>query len=141
MATSVLARIETNPHLSIRKLAAEAGMSIGSIHKTLTVHKYHPYKLILSNSLNEDDPDRRIEYCENIQNRCNIDSTFITKILFTDEASFYLNSKVCRHNSFYWSQKNPNWVVSIYNNDKKKVQVWAGIIGNKIIGPIFFKGI
>ena len=30
-------------------------------------------------------------------------------VLFSDEAMFYVNGKVNRHNSRYWSQSNPRW--------------------------------
>jgi hypothetical protein len=42
---------------------------------------------------------------------------------------------------FYWSQSNPHWVTPSSHQDKRKINVWAGIIGTKIIGPFFIDNI
>jgi hypothetical protein len=108
--------------------------------RILKVNKYHPYKLRLINKLNEDDPDRRVEFCEIMQSKCNEEPDFLKSILFSDECTFYMNSRVCRHNMYYWSNVNPHWATDISLQDHTKVNVWAGIIGNQIIGPFFFDG-
>src|SRR5215469_428712 len=74
-----------------------------------------------------------------MQNKCNIDQTFLSNILFTDEAKFYLNSHVCNHNMFYWSRSNPHWYENFNNQHKRNINVWAGILGDSIIGPFFYE--
>ena len=40
--------------------------------------------------LSEDDPDRRLEFCEWARNKLDGDANFTAGILFTDEANYYI---------------------------------------------------
>jgi hypothetical protein len=51
---------------------------------------------MLLQALNEDDPDRQLEFCERI-----LDSTLLDQILWTDDATFQTNRRVNRHNCVY----------------------------------------
>ncbi|KAJ8958658.1 hypothetical protein NQ318_016383 [Aromia moschata] len=53
--------------------------------------KLRPYKLQLIHELNEDDFDRRAEFCEGIMERCNKNNNFAKNIHFSNEATVYLN--------------------------------------------------
>lgn len=136
----VLLEIEENPHKTTRELAADNDVSKSSILRVLHKEKYHPYKVQLVQELNEDDPDRRQEFCELMMDRMNADLQFINKIVFSDEATFHLNGTVNKQNCRYWSRENPHWMCEAHTQYPKKVNVWAGIINNKIIGPYFFEG-
>ena len=59
------------------------------------------------------------------------------RILFTDEANFYINGEVNRQNLRYWSDTNPYWMSPSKIQGAGKVVVWCGIWGNKIVGPVF----
>lgn len=39
-----------------------------------------------------------------------------------------------------WKRENPRWMSSRKTTSKDHVQVWAGIIGDRLIGPYFFPG-
>ena len=52
----------------------------------------------MAHHLSEDDPDRRMEFYEWALSNVNEDPNFSTKILFTDEANFYVNGEVNRQN-------------------------------------------
>jgi hypothetical protein len=54
------------------------------------------YKPMLLQALNEDDPDRQLEFCERI-----LDSTLLDQILWTDDATFQTNRRVNRHYCVY----------------------------------------
>lgn len=136
----VLASINIDPTQSLRKLSNNIDISKSSLQRILKLHKFHPYKLRLIHELNEDDPDRRIEFCEIMQNKSNDDPNFIKSILFSDESKFYLNGVVNRHNMVYWSEDNPHWCRTIAHQDIQGINVWAGILGDTIIGPYFYDG-
>lgn len=136
----VLVEIEENPHKPTRQLAADNDVSKSSILRVLKEEKYHPYKVKLVQELNEDDPDRGQEFCELMMNRMLADLQFINKIVFSDEATFQLNGTVNRQNCRYWSRENPHWMMEAHTQFPQKVNVWAGIINNQIIGPYFFEG-
>jgi len=44
------------------------------------------------------------------------DSEFLSTVMFTDEANFYVNGEVNRQNLRYWSDSNPYW----YTNNKEQ---------------------
>jgi hypothetical protein len=100
--------------------------------------KYHPYKIKLVQYLAEDDFDRRLEFCQWAVEKCDSDQHFSKKILFSDEAIFYLNGHVNRHNMRYWADSNPNWISDNNVQGDARVMVRCGILDNQIIGPYFF---
>jgi len=136
--TNILAAIETNPHSSLRGLSAQSGLSHMTIHRILNEYKYHPYKVQLVHRLLPTDYGRRINFCETILEKSLEDATFLERICFGDEATFYLNGTFNHHNMRLWSTSNPHWVLEKKFQETPKVNVWCGIFGNRVVGPFFF---
>lgn len=40
----------------------------------------------------------------------------------------------------YWADENPHWMRDSHTQYKQKVNVWAGILCNEIVGPFFIDG-
>ncbi|KAJ8915563.1 hypothetical protein NQ315_012447 [Exocentrus adspersus] len=59
--------------------------------KILKIIKFHPYKIHLHHQINEDDPDRRLEFCENMMERIAQNHNYSSFIVFSDESTFQLN--------------------------------------------------
>lgn len=135
----ILLNVHDNPHNSSTQIGEYAGVSQRSVLRILKKEKYHPYKIELHQELNEDDPDRRLQFSEIMQELCNRNPLFINQILFSDEATFSLHGTVNRQNYRYWSQENPHWMTDTHTQYPQKVNVWAGIINDRIIGPFFFE--
>lgn len=134
----ILLGVAENPNVSSRQIALNANLSHTSVLTILHKHKFHPYKVTLTQELSEDDFDRRVEFCEQLQNLCNNDVMFVKNIIFSDEASFFLNGTVNRQNCRYWASQNPRWMEEGHTQYPRKVNVWAGIVRNRILGPYFF---
>src|SRR5437588_198499 len=64
----------------------------------------------------------------------------IEDVLFSDESTFTLNGHVNRQNCRYRSNENPHWMREEHTQYPEKVNVWAGIVGNHIVGPFFIDG-
>jgi len=128
------------PHLSLRKASAQLNIPKDSVHRVMKSLKFHPYKIHLVQELNEDDPDRRMEFCETIMNIINDDPLFAQQIVFSDESTFTLHGEVNRQNCRYWSDNNPRWMKEQHTQYPLKVNVWAGMIDNTIIGIFFIDG-
>jgi hypothetical protein len=75
-----------------------AGINGSSAHRVLIKNKYHPYKIQLVQHLAEDTFDRRVEFCEWAVEMYDSDPNFSKKIIFSDEAIFYLNGHVNKQN-------------------------------------------
>ena len=63
---------------------------------------------------------------------------FISRLITSDEAHFYLTGHVNKPNYRYWSADNP---IIIYEHplSSQKVTVWCGMICTKIIGPYLYE--
>lgn len=135
----VLLEIENNPHATSRSIGLDHDVSHTSVLKLLKITKYHPYKVKLVHELAEDDFDRRQEFCEQMMETCLRDPMFSQRVLFSDEATFCLNGTVNRQNCRYWARENPHWMQEAHTQYPQKINVWAGIIGDRIIGPFFLQ--
>ena len=62
---------------------------------------------------------------------------FHRKIIFSDEAHFWLNVFVNKQNMRYWSATNPNVLLDTPLH-LQKVTVWCGFHAEGVIGPYFF---
>lgn len=139
-ATNILAAVINNPHTSTRELERQSGISRRSILRILHTHKFHPYHMSLHQELSENDFQNRLEFCQWGLRQLQIDNTFLNKILFTDEATFTNHGQVNIHNMHYWSEENPRWLREVCKQRPWSVNVWCGLIDNKIIGPYFIDG-
>ncbi|GFT56148.1 transposable element Tc3 transposase [Trichonephila clavipes] len=60
---------------------------------------------------------------------------FAASVLFTDEASFSREGIFNTHNSHSWAAANPHVTRTRAAQDRFLVNVWAGILGDHLIGP------
>lgn len=138
--TAILAQASMQPQQSTREMSRAVGISESSVRRILKLHKFHPYKLHIVQELSDDDFDRRVEFCETFAQKIAGDPNLPLRICFSDEATFFLNGNVNKHNCRYWSQENPHEFREAHTQKPQKVNVWAGILANKIVGPFFIEG-
>lgn len=143
----------------LRVVARYFEISKSSVFKTLKEFKYKAYKFTNHQQLFPEDKEKRTEFCETMFNILNEREDILEKILFTDEASFTLNGKVNSQNfrwvlslihfilltSFllnprYWSRTNPHVQNITHTQYRNTVNVWAGIINDRLVGPFFIDG-
>lgn len=137
---NVLLSIQENPHLSSREVGRVHAISHRSVLKQLHKEKFHPYKMQLVQELVQDDFEKRVEFCNTMLEKFNMDLEFGKKIVFTDEATFMLHGFYNKQNYRYWCQENPHWIRETRTQRPEKINVWTGILGNNIIGPFFIDG-
>jgi len=66
-----------------------------------------------------------------------IDEDSLRCVCFSDEATFHTQGVVNRHNFCTWGSENPH-VVFQNEQGSPKVNVWCGLMHNKVIGTFFF---
>lgn len=138
---NVLALVEADPHLSTRKISQELNnVTKSTAHRILVDNKLHPYHVVLHQALSDTDFDRRLEYCHWLRGMCRENPRFLHQVLWTDEATFSSDGAVNLHNMHYWATNNPHWMLELDHQHKWSVNVWCGILGNRIIGPYIFNG-
>ena len=135
--TLLATAITQSPTKSVRRMSQEHNLSYGTTWRMLHEMDFKPYRPRKVQHLSDDDPDRRLEFCEIFKCQAENDPQFLDSIIWTDEAKFKLNGSVNRHNCYYWDIENPHHVYSTELN-ANGVMVWAGICSNGIIGPFFF---
>ncbi|CAF1226340.1 unnamed protein product [Rotaria magnacalcarata] len=129
--------VGANPQLSIRKGSIQAGISRSRYHSAMQKLHLKPYHPILIVDLNEDDFDRRSQFCEIWLEKFNNDPGLIGHILWSDECKFNRNGTVNRHNCTYWCAENPRVKFNVPHTEEA-VMVWCGMSSNGLVGPYFF---
>ncbi|KAJ8960890.1 hypothetical protein NQ318_020189, partial [Aromia moschata] len=83
----VMLMLEENPHTSSRQTTSALNISYSSILRVLSENQMHPYKLVPTNELAEDDFDRRILFCEQMMQMVDDYTLQIENVLFSDEST------------------------------------------------------
>ncbi|KAJ8955911.1 hypothetical protein NQ318_005459 [Aromia moschata] len=135
----IVLSMEVNPQSSSTLVASENEVSQTTVLHILRKENYRPFKFQLVQELNEDDPDRRLQFCETMMNLCQTNPNLHQQILFSGEAKFCLNGTVNRQNCRHWSRTTPHWIIEAHTQHLQKLNVWTGIVANRIIGPSFFE--
>lgn len=131
----VLGLFAANPKTSTRVVAEECDVSRETVRKILKRHSYHPYKPECHQELLAIDEESRRVFCEDIMERANRDRYFLPSICFTDECTFTLNNEPNAQNTRHWAQQNPRLQLLTRTQYPQKINIWAGIFNNHIIGP------
>ena len=126
-----------SPRLSVRQGAAQAGISKSTYQSVMEKLNFKPDRPTLIVHLNEDDFDRRSEFCEIWLDKFENDSDLLDRIFWSDEAKFSMNSTVNQHNCTYWARENQHLNFEVPNN-QQGIMVWCGISSNGLIGPYIF---
>lgn len=134
----ILNSIGNNPNVSVRKIAIQEGIPKSCVHETIREQNLYPYHYQKVQALSATDPAARVNFCNTIRMLHNGDQNFVRNILFTDEASFGHDGLINLHNEHFWSDENPHLSIERGYQNKFSVNVWAGIIGDYLIGPHFF---
>ncbi|GFU89771.1 DUF4817 domain-containing protein [Trichonephila clavipes] len=96
------------------------------------------YKIQLVQELKPNDHQARRRFVEWAQNEIAVVPDFRKRILFSDEAHFWLNGYVNKQNWRIWSEANPQVYVETPLHPEK-LTFWCALWAGGIIGPYFFK--
>ncbi|GFW41136.1 DUF4817 domain-containing protein [Trichonephila clavipes] len=89
-------------------------------------------------AIHQNDHQARRRFVEWAQNEIAVVPDFHKRILFSDEAHFWLNGYVNKQNCRIWSEANPQVYVETPLH-LEKLNVWCTLWAGGIIGPYFFK--
>ncbi|GFT12549.1 uncharacterized protein TNCV_5093471 [Trichonephila clavipes] len=89
-------------------------------------------------AIHQNDHQARRRFVEWAQNEIAVVPDFHKRILFSDEAHFWLNGYVNKQNCSIWSEANPQVHVETPLHPEK-LTVWCALWAGGIIGPYFFK--
>ncbi|GFX97003.1 putative DD41D transposase [Trichonephila clavipes] len=89
-------------------------------------------------AIHQNDHQARGRFVEWAQNEIAVVPDFYKRILFSDEAHFWLKGYVNKQNCRIWSEDNPQVYVETPLHPEK-LTVWCALWAGGIIGPYFFK--
>ncbi|ENN73836.1 hypothetical protein YQE_09564, partial [Dendroctonus ponderosae] len=132
----VLNIIAADPSRSTRSIAQQITLSQTNVHRIIAEEGLHPYHLSETHALLHTDYPLRQRFCNWLleQNRQN--SQFLQHILWTDEANFSRDGFFNSCNSHVYATENPHATISFHLQDRFSVNVWAGILGIHLLGPV-----
>lgn len=130
--------VDTSPRKSTRAISTDIGIPKSTVHKILRKQlSLFPYKLQIHQALHPGDRELRFAFGQEMEERIVGDTDFLQRICFSDESTFHTSGKVNRHNVRIWGSEPPNNMIE-RERDSPKVNVWCGLMHNKVIGPFFF---
>lgn len=138
--------VEVTPGLSTRIIAKQMNnggynnINSSDVHRVLKQQLLQPYHVQKVQALLPLDPEARTTFCNWICQEHNRNFQFTKFILFSDEATFTRNGVTNIHNTHVWANENPKATVETHHQMNFKVNVWAGIVQNFLLGPVFLPG-
>lgn len=133
---------EYDPGISTtRKRAVQNGVSNGN-NRCQHHELLYPYHLYHVQGLVESDFLIRKNFCQWMQQQCNLNPRFLGNIFFTDEVQFTSDNILTFRDFFSRHRLSSNETLCTINESQdqhisKTVIVWAGLIGDCIVGPHF----
>lgn len=131
--------VDLNQKQSIRRRSQELGLSYGTMWNILhTDLHFKAYKIQLTQELKPNDHLMRRNFAEWAFEKLKANPLFYRKIIFSDEAHFWLSGFVNKQNCRIWSEENPHAIheTRLY---PPKLTVWCGLWTEGVIGPYFFE--
>ena len=116
--------VNEGANVLIRYRAQQLSLCASTLWKILCkdLH-FHAYKIQLVQELKPRDHRTRRLFAEWAEGRIGMDPQFSSKILFSDEAHFWLNGYVNKQNCRIWSGDNPQAIEETLHPEK--VTVWC----------------
>lgn len=133
----VINAVEDDRRVSTRMLARQYSVSQTTVWNILHDNCYYPYHLQRVQGLLVTDFPHREQFCQWFLQQAITYPGFTSSILFTDEATFTRSGIFNFHNSHLWDMQNPHGMVTANHQLRFSRNVWAGIIGDRILGPVF----
>ena len=127
-----------SPRKSIRKASLQLQIPRSTVHNV--VHKrlrLRAYKIQITQKIKHDDKHKRLTFAASVLDKIDENNSYLDHICFSDESTFHISGKVNRHNCRIWGSENPS-VVFQHERDSPKVNVWCGLMKDRVIGPFFF---
>lgn len=133
----ILDYVQENPTASTLDMARHFLTSKTTIWRVLHEQQLYPYHSYKVQEVRQADYPLRLQYCQIMQHKIQIDDQFLEKILFADESTFSKDGIINLRNSHSWADENPRFKKAWKSQWRFSLNVWAGIVGDVIIGPVF----
>lgn len=131
----VLEYFQDNPTSSTRSCARALHLSQSTVWQVLRNNGQHAFHYQRVQSLHDEDFECRVQFARWFRQKTYEEPRFPSQVLFTDESSFTREGICNLHNLHMWSDNNPHVTRQCRFQVRFAVNVWAGILGDNLIGP------
>ena len=131
---NILEMVQRSPRLPTRRIASRIGVSHMQVWRTLQEGDLYPHLEHRVQHLEPGDPAQRTDLCHWLTAHPQL----LRVILFTDEASFTRYGINNSRNLRKCSHDNPHETSVTKLQRRFSVNVWCGLLDNKLIGPFVF---
>ena len=130
--------IQNEPNQSIPRRSQELGIDQTTLWRLMRKDLgLHAFKIKLTQEQKPLDHLKRRNFSNWALTKLDENEEFHPKIIFSDDAHFWLNGFVNKQNMRYWSVTNPNVLLETPLHPQK-VTVLCGFHAGGVIGPYFF---
>jgi len=133
----IIEMIEQDSTISTRAIGRELDINHVTVHKVLKSELLYPFHRTKVQELNVRDHRARENFCHWLLNNNEADENFLANIIWTDESLFTRSGAFNCHNEHYYEVINPRVTRTRSFQHRWKLNYWAGILGDRIIGPAF----
>lgn len=141
MEERIIEMVELDPTISTRVIGHELNINHVIVHRVLKDELLHPFHRTKVQELNVQDYRARQNFCRWLLHNNETDENFLTNIMWTDESLFTRTGIFNCHNEHYYDVINPRVTHTRSFQHRWKLNYWAGILGDRIIGPILLPDI
>lgn len=127
----ILDMAEGNQTTSTRVIGRALNISHATVHRVLKSELLYPFHRTQVQELNERDHRARVNFCRWLLRKNEADENF----LWTDESLFTRTGTFNCHNEHYYDVINPHVTRTRGFQHRWKLNYWAGILGDRVIGP------
>ena len=100
------------------------------------INRYYPFHFQRVQVLSPPDfPPRESFCCWFVQQAITI-MEFLSAVLFANEVTFGCDGITSLHNRHLWATENPHGMIEASRQQRFSINVWAGIIGDRLLGPV-----
>jgi len=126
------------PTTSVRKASQSIQISEASTWRMMRKDlKMFPYKIQIKQSLSDVAIKRRLDFANKMLIKIDEENFDISKIIFSDEAHFWLGGYVNKQNYRIWGTEQPNSIVTRPLHPQK-LTIWCGLCAEGLVGPYVF---
>lgn len=122
----------------MREIARNLNLPQMKVCRILKNNRYKPYHFHVSQTLHPGDDVRRIDYCNWLRQQVGDNDNFLNTVLWSDETRFTNCGLFNRNNEHIWAIENPHANRQIRNQVRFGLNVWAGLLGDRVIGPFIY---
>ncbi len=123
--------------ISVTRVAQEIRISVASAHRIRTTDiSLFPYKIQVHQALSQVAVGKSLNFATEFGAYIDTHPSVLSLIWFSDEAHFWLEGYVNKHNCCIWVGSNPG-VFLTKNLHPKKITIWAALRTQGPISPIF----